>query len=68
MWLRKLFALVTLAQLVLSDRVRRLRESGDRGSETTEKVMWIALLVTLVLTVYGIFRSKILGKINGISL
>lgn len=68
MWLRKLFALVTLAQLVLTDRVRRLRESGDRGSETTEKVMWIALLVTLVLTVYGIFRSKILGKINGISL
>ncbi|MBM0274012.1 hypothetical protein [Micromonospora tarensis] len=68
MWLRKLFALVTLAQLVVTDRVRRLRESGDRGSETTEKVMWIALLVTLVLTVYGIFRSKILGKINGISL
>ncbi|MGC4885764.1 hypothetical protein [Micromonospora sp. DT227] len=62
-----------LTQLILlrasvADRIRRLRADGDRGSETTEKVMWIALLVTLVLAVYGIFRSKILSKINGISL
>ncbi len=64
----KLLALLTLAHLTLTDRVRRLREGGDRGSETTEKVVWIALLVTLVLTVFGIFRSKILEKINGIAL
>ncbi|RNH99721.1 hypothetical protein EEZ25_21920 [Micromonospora aurantiaca] len=59
---------LTLLHLRAADRIRRLRQGGDRGSETTEKVMWIALLVTLVLTVYGVFRSKILSKINGISL
>ncbi|MFG2058550.1 hypothetical protein ACGFI9_31450 [Micromonospora sp. NPDC048930] len=64
----KLLALLTLGHLTITERARRLRDSGDRGSETTEKVMWIALLVTLVLAVYGIFRSKILEKINGIAL
>ncbi|MEU1605536.1 hypothetical protein [Micromonospora matsumotoense] len=68
MWLSKPLALLTLLHLTVTDRIRRLRDSGDRGSETTEKVMWIALLVTLVLAVYGIFRSKILSKIDGISL
>ncbi|MDG4803625.1 hypothetical protein [Micromonospora sp. WMMD980] len=59
---------LTLLRASAANRIRRLRADGDRGSETTEKVMWIALLVTLVLAVYGIFRSKILSKINGISL
>ncbi|MEV0006454.1 hypothetical protein AB0H28_29825 [Micromonospora sp. NPDC050980] len=68
MGLSKLFALLTMLHLTMTDRLRRLRDSGERGSETTEKVMWIALLVTLVLAVYGVFRSKILSKINGISL
>ncbi len=64
----KLMALLTLAHLTLTDRARRLRNSGDRGSETTEKVMWIALLVTLVLAVYAIFQGKIITKITGINL
>ncbi|WP_200905211.1 hypothetical protein [Micromonospora sp. RV43] len=64
----KLMALLTLAHLTLTDRGRRLRDSGDRGSETTEKVMWIALLVTLVLAVYAIFQGKIITKITGINL
>ena len=59
---------LTLLRLRLSDRIRQLREEPDRGSETTEKVMWIALLVVLVLAVYAIFQSKIIAKISGITL
>jgi hypothetical protein len=64
----RLLALLTIIALTVSDRLRDLRDSRDRGSDTTEKVMWIALLVTLVLAVYGAFSSKILSKINGITL
>lgn len=59
---------LTLLRLRLSDRIRQLREDADRGSETTEKVMWIALLVVLVLAVYAIFQSKIIAKISSITL
>ena len=64
----RLLAMLTILALTVSDRLRDLRDSRDRGSDTTEKVMWIALLVTLVLAVYGAFSSKILAKINGITL
>ena len=65
---RKLMVLLTVAGLAVTDRMRRLRESRERGSETTEKVMWIALLVALVLAVYAVFNTKILAKINSINL
>lgn len=61
-------ALLTLLHLTLTDRIRRLRDSADRGSETTEKVLWIAFLVLLVAGVYAIFQSKIITKITGITL
>ena len=57
-----------LLTLYLAGRVRRLLASRDRGSETTEKVLWIALLVGLVLAVYAIFQTKILAKITGLTL
>ena len=65
---RKLMVLLTVAGLAVTDRMRRLGESRERGSETTEKVMWIALLVALVLAVYAVFNTKILAKINSINL
>ncbi|MDG4795011.1 hypothetical protein [Micromonospora sp. WMMD1082] len=61
-------ARLTLVHLTVAARIRRLRGSGDRGSETSEKVLWIALLVSLVLAVYAIFESKIIGKVTGITL
>ena len=64
----RLLALLTVYALTVTGRLRRLTHTRDRGSETTEKVIWIALLVTLVLAVYGIFRSKIIAKISGITL
>ncbi|MFC6019991.1 hypothetical protein ACFP2T_27820 [Plantactinospora solaniradicis] len=64
----KALALLTLVHLTPTDRIRRLRDSGDRGSETTEKVLWIAFLVLLVAGVYAIFQSKIITKISGITL
>ncbi|WP_018721953.1 MULTISPECIES: hypothetical protein [Salinispora] len=64
----KALALLTLVHLTLTDRIRRLRDSADRGSETTEKVLWIAFLVLLVAAVYAIFQSKIITKITGITL
>lgn len=64
----RVLALLTVLGLTLSDRMRRLRDSGDRGSETTEKVLWIAFLVLLVAGVYAIFNGKIITKITGITL
>ncbi|ROO52812.1 hypothetical protein EDC02_7756 [Micromonospora sp. Llam0] len=62
------FAMLTIVRLTLTDRMREIREDGDRGSETTEKVLWIAFLVLLVAGVYAIFQSKIITKITGITL
>ena len=64
----RLFATLTVLRLTLTDRVRRLSPRDDRGSETVDKVLWIALTVVLVLAVYAIFNSKILAKINSVQL
>lgn len=64
----RLPTLLTIAVLTVQDRLRNLRDSHDRGSETTDKVMWIALTVALALAAYAIFNGKILAKLNSISL
>ncbi|GIJ49368.1 hypothetical protein Val02_62540 [Virgisporangium aliadipatigenens] len=64
----RLAALLTMLALTVTDRFDRLRSSRDRGSETVDKVLWIALTVVIVLAVYAVFRTKILAKINGVSL
>lgn len=64
----RLLAMLTVLALTVSDRLRDLRDSRDRGSETTEKVLWIALIAAIVLAVYGVFNSKILAKINELDL
>jgi hypothetical protein len=64
----RLLVMLTIIALTVSSRLRDLRDSRDRGSETTEKVLWIAFIAALVLAVYGVMNSKILGKIRGINL
>jgi hypothetical protein len=63
----RIYALLTLLGMTIADRTRRLRHE-DRGSETVDKVLWIALTVVIVLAVYAIFRTKILDKINSVDL
>ena len=54
------------AAAATTSRWRRLR--GDRGSQTTETVLWIALTVALALAAYAILQSKILAKITNLDL
>jgi hypothetical protein len=64
----RLFAALTVLRLALTDRAARLAPRDDRGSETVDKVLWIALTVVIVLAVYGIFNGKILAKIESVNL
>jgi hypothetical protein len=64
----RLFAALTVLRLNLTDRATRLAPRDDRGSETVDKVLWIALTVVIVLAVYGIFNGKILAKIQSVNL
>jgi hypothetical protein len=64
----RLFAALTVLRLNLTDRATRLTPRDDRGSETVDKVLWIALTVVIVLAVYGIFNGKILAKIESVDL
>ncbi len=64
----RLAANLTTARLYLAGRVKRLIDSRERGSETTDKVMWIALTIVLVLGAYAIFQTKILAKLNNLDL
>jgi hypothetical protein len=61
-------AALTIAALKISEKARRVLASGDRGSETIEKVLWTALTVAVILSVYAIFRSKVVAKITGVEL
>lgn len=63
----RIYTLLILVGLTIADRTRRLRRE-DRGSETVDKVLWIALTVVIVLAVYAVFRTKILDKINSVDL
>ncbi|PZG09551.1 hypothetical protein C1I95_28860 [Micromonospora craterilacus] len=65
---KRLAARLTLIRLAAVHRLRQIHRSGDRGSETSEKVIWIALLVSLVLAVYAIIQSKIIEKVSSITL
>lgn len=62
----RITTLLTLAWLTMTDRARR--RPDDRGSETVDKVLWIALTVVMVLAVYAVFNTKIVAKINSVDL
>ena len=48
-------------------RLLALRASGDRGSETTEKVLWISAVIAAVLIVYPILTGKLQEWFNGLN-
>lgn len=64
----RILVLFTLLSAAAKDRVRDVRASRDRGSHTTEQVLWIALSVLLVLGVYALFKTKIIDKITSLNL
>lgn len=64
----RLFAALTMLRLTLTDHARRLAPRDDRGSDTVEKILWIALTVVCVTAVYAIFSQKILAKIGDLQL
>ena len=50
-------------------RVLELREQDpDRGSNTSETVIWVAVIVVAALVIGGIIVAKITDKANSISL
>ncbi|GGM10052.1 hypothetical protein [Nakamurella endophytica] len=50
-------------------RVAALREEEpDRGSNTSETVIWVALIVVAALVIGGIIVAKITSKANSIDL
>ncbi len=52
---------------VAVSRLRDLRATGDRGSETTEKVLWISAVIAAVLLVYPILTGKLQAWFNALT-
>ncbi len=48
-------------------RLRALLASQDRGSETTEKVLWISAVIAAVLLVYPILTGKLQAWFNALT-
>jgi hypothetical protein len=59
--------LLTLLRLSVTDRIRTLRDSDERGSETTEKVMWISAVIAAVLIIYPILTGKLSAWFNALT-
>jgi hypothetical protein len=56
-----------LLQMTVVGRLRALRESDERGSETTEKVLWISAVIAVVLLVYPILTGKLSDWFNALN-
>lgn len=61
-------ALLTYLAAELRHRWHVVRDTGDRGSFSTEAVLVTALLVALAVVVIGIIAVKVTAKANGINL
>ncbi len=59
---------LTLTTLLLVDRARRLRQQPDVGSETTEKILWVAVMIIVVSVIGGVFKNKLQAFANGLTL
>lgn len=66
MFAHRLAALLTPVAARVARRWRALH--NDRGSETTDKILWIGLTVALALAAYAVVQSKILAKITSLDL
>ena len=53
----------------VTDRIMQLRgEDGDRGSNTSETVIWIAVIVVAAIAIGAVIVAKITAKANEINL
>ena len=53
----------------VTDRIMQLRDDdGDRGSNTSETVIWIAVIVVAAIAIGAIIVAKITAKANEINL
>ena len=53
----------------VTDRIMQLRgDDGDRGSNTSDTVIWIALIVVAAITIGAVIVAKITAKANQINL
>ena len=53
---------------VMTRVVELRRQDSDRGSNTAETVIWVAVIVVAALVIGGIIIAKITDKANSISL
>jgi cytochrome bd-type quinol oxidase subunit 1 len=56
----------TQLMLTVLLRLRALRDSRERGSETTEKVMWISAVIGAVVILYPILTGKLSAWFNAL--
>ena len=53
----------------VTDRIMQLRgDDGDRGSNTSETVIWIAVIVVAAIAIGAVIVAKITAKANDINL
>ena len=53
----------------VTDRIMQLRgDDGDRGSNTSETVIWIAVIVVAAIAIGAVIVAKITAKANEINL
>jgi len=53
----------------VTDRILQLRDDdGDRGSNTSETVIWIAVIVVAAIAIGAVIVAKITAKANEINL
>jgi hypothetical protein len=53
--------------LTIQSRLHALRDSDDRGSETTEKVMWISAVIAGLTILYPILTGKLQDWFNALN-
>ncbi|WP_130510072.1 hypothetical protein [Krasilnikovia cinnamomea] len=63
----RLMTTLILLRTTLTGRLHTLRESDERGSETTEKVLWISAVIAAVLIVYPILTGKLSDWFNALT-
>jgi hypothetical protein len=68
MFNRLTLVLAVRLTLLLAEQTRRLRERPDAGMETADKILWAAAMTVIVSAVGAIFRDKLKGFANGLTL
>jgi hypothetical protein len=60
--------LATRTHLAVTERIRRMREEPDRGSDTVERIMWVAIIIIVVAAIGLIFKNKITAYANNLDI